>query len=246
MAEWVAGACAALPPRASTPTSSGRTGSGGTGWCRRWRRTGPSGSSGSGEMGRAAAATLQALGFDVRGWSRRPSRLPGLATVSRRGRARGGAAGGGDPGDAAAGDAGDRADCWTRGTLALLPRGGAADQSGARDADRRRGAPGGAGQRAARRTRRSTSSATEPLPPEHPVLGASAGHGDAAHRVGDPAGDRLGGDRAEHPAGRERGGVNACGRSDGGLLTGFGMLAGAKGLRRFPRYGIGMETVWNR
>jgi glyoxylate/hydroxypyruvate reductase A len=35
---------------------------------------------GLGELGRAVAATLAALGFDVRGWSRRPRELPGIAT----------------------------------------------------------------------------------------------------------------------------------------------------------------------
>ena len=37
---------------------------------------------GLGELGRAVAATLAGLGFDVRGWSRRPSDLPGIATFA--------------------------------------------------------------------------------------------------------------------------------------------------------------------
>jgi glyoxylate/hydroxypyruvate reductase A len=37
---------------------------------------------GLGELGRAVAATLAGLGFDVRGWSRRPRELPGVATRS--------------------------------------------------------------------------------------------------------------------------------------------------------------------
>ena len=52
--------------------------------------------------------------------------------------------------------------------LALLPAGRTTDQSRARLADRRRGAARGARRRAGWRTRRSTSSGPEPLPPEHP------------------------------------------------------------------------------
>ena len=37
---------------------------------------------GLGELGRAVAATLAGLGFDLRGWSRRPKELAGLATLS--------------------------------------------------------------------------------------------------------------------------------------------------------------------
>ena len=37
---------------------------------------------GLGEIGRAVAATLAALGFDVRGWSRRPREVPGIATAA--------------------------------------------------------------------------------------------------------------------------------------------------------------------
>jgi glyoxylate/hydroxypyruvate reductase A len=37
---------------------------------------------GLGELGRAVAATLAGLGFDVRGWSRRPRELPGVATYA--------------------------------------------------------------------------------------------------------------------------------------------------------------------
>ena len=37
---------------------------------------------GLGEIGRAAAATLAGLGFDLHGWSRRPRDLPGIATAS--------------------------------------------------------------------------------------------------------------------------------------------------------------------
>ncbi len=37
---------------------------------------------GLGELGRAVAVTLQSLGFDVRGWSRRPKELPGIITLS--------------------------------------------------------------------------------------------------------------------------------------------------------------------
>ena len=63
---------------------------------------------GLGELGRAVAATLAGLGFDVRGWSRRPRELPGIATESGADGPRGGAAGRRDPGRAAAGDAGHR------------------------------------------------------------------------------------------------------------------------------------------
>ncbi len=37
---------------------------------------------GLGEIGRATAATLAGLGFDLHGWSRRPRDLPGIATAS--------------------------------------------------------------------------------------------------------------------------------------------------------------------
>ncbi|MFO1142560.1 MAG: glyoxylate/hydroxypyruvate reductase A [Amaricoccus sp.] len=37
---------------------------------------------GLGELGRAVAASLAGLGFDLRGWSRRPRELPGIATAS--------------------------------------------------------------------------------------------------------------------------------------------------------------------
>jgi glyoxylate/hydroxypyruvate reductase A len=37
---------------------------------------------GLGEIGRAVAATLAGLGFDLRGWSRRPQALAGIATAS--------------------------------------------------------------------------------------------------------------------------------------------------------------------
>ena len=37
---------------------------------------------GLGEIGREVAATLHGLGFDLRGWSRRPSDLPGIVTAS--------------------------------------------------------------------------------------------------------------------------------------------------------------------
>ena len=64
---------------------------------------------GLGELGRAVAAALPALGFDVRGLEPAArSDLPGMRTLRRRGRARRGAGAARDPGDAAAGDAGDR------------------------------------------------------------------------------------------------------------------------------------------
>ena len=93
----------------STRTSSARTGSGGTGSCRRWRRTARVGLLGLGELGRAVAVALA-----------RPRLRPARAGAAGRANCRAWRAFAGedgleavlravgDPGDAAAGDAGHR------------------------------------------------------------------------------------------------------------------------------------------
>ena len=140
---------AALPPRHSTRTSSARTASGGNGVVPPLaagadRRP----CSASASSAAAVAPTLAGLGFDVRGWSRRPREIAGHRHLRRRGRPRRACcARRRDPRDAAAGDARHRRTCSTRARLALLPDGRAADQSRPRHADRRRGAPRRARQR---------------------------------------------------------------------------------------------------
>ena len=69
---------------------------------------------GLGELGLACALALLALGFDVAGWSRRPTDEPRPRDpVAGAEGLRGGARARRDPGPAAAGDARDRRTCWT-------------------------------------------------------------------------------------------------------------------------------------
>ena len=72
----------------STRISSARTASGGNGVVPPLAAERTVGVLGLGEIGRAVALALAGLGFDVRGWSRRPRELPGVATFTRRRRPR--------------------------------------------------------------------------------------------------------------------------------------------------------------
>ena len=157
---------------------------------------------GLGEIGREVAATLRGLGFDLRGWSRRPRDLPGIVTAS-----------GADGLEAVLREAEilvtllpatpGTAGLLDARSLALLPpgarlinagRGTLIDDAALLDAL-------DAGQARPRHPRCLPRRASAPRPS---VLGASAGHRHAARRLRDPPGDRLGIDRAEHPPRRGR------------------------------------------
>ena len=70
----------------------------------------------------------------------------------------------------------------------------------------------------------------EPLPAGAPVLGASAGHGDAARRGRDPAGDGGGDGGRERPPRRGGGAVPVRGGPRRGLLTERPSRGGSAGL----------------
>ena len=83
---WRRTCCATTSAR--TRTCSGRTGSGGTGWCRRWRRSGRWRCSASASSGGRWRRRCIGLGFDVVGLEPAGQGAAGAAHLLRRGRAR--------------------------------------------------------------------------------------------------------------------------------------------------------------
>ena len=202
----------------STRTSSARTASGATTSCRRSPPTARVGLLGLGELGRAVAATLAGLGFDLARLEPPAEGAPRHrhATPARTASPR------------CCGAPRSSSRCCRRppATENLLdaraPRAAAAgrpaDQPRPRQPDRRRRAARRARPRAprARDARRLPRGAAAARPP---VLGASADHRHPARRLRDPPRDRRRGDRPQRPPRRGRQAVPPRRRPQRRLLT---------------------------